>query len=77
MTRVLIVTQIHSLEDEKQQIEEKFQEACETVKDLREEKAKLQYLLEKSLQKAKSIAEHQKDSTHDPMHELTVIPISN
>lgn len=77
MLTVLSVTQIHRLEDEKQHIEEKFQEACETIKDLREEKEKLQSLLEKSLQKAKSIAEHHKDSTHDPMHELTVIPISN
>ena len=71
------MAQIHRLEDEKQQIEDEFQEACETVKDLREEKEKLQSLLEKSLQKAKSIAEHHKDSTHDPMHELTVIPVSN
>lgn len=71
MMTVLFVTQIHRLEDEKQQIEEKLQEACETVKGLREEKKKLQFLLKTSLQEAKFFAENRKDSTHDSMHELT------
>lgn len=58
------VAQIHRLEDEKQQLEEKLQVACSAIEVAREEREELRSRLEKSDQQAaqwKLVAERYQD----------------